>query len=918
MKELYFCEDKLIVFDNRNDVTIFNLDSKKRAVSFTSPGQATAIVCDPTLDYCLIGLQNGDVVAYDMDREGMTQFRIPNLWREKDSRARLTAVVSLQFHPKDVGTLLVGYSGGAAIYSFKQNKILKFFQYEIPRGTSGGSSDPRMMAHTRTSRLTHAAWHPTGTFVLTAHDDGSLAFWDPRDGRMIEARTIEDGAIHQPQSVNVQPGNLIGAPRHQFHKIAWCSKSNPDDTGILLVGGNPTTSPSMSLTFIDLGPTPNYQTSSWDLLTHHFRSPKRVHILPTPSGAQVSTLVLIPRSSPHYAGSHDPIALVIALTSGELATMSFPTGHPINPINQLHVSLSLVHPFITRLSVADVDRARWLGMRESRQQGPSFLLGGAEARRPTKRVESCNIALTAHADGSIRVWDAGHGAEIENGHVLQADLARALNRWEDLDVAKMTMSGATGELAVAMQSGELLVFRLNRNPSFGRATPSTSLNEGPGHLTDITHRADPSLKEGLVPLTLLDDQQGQPTALSLSKVGFVAVGYQSGGISVIDLRGPAIIHTVLISHLEGRKSGITGAIKGKRASVNTTHEWATAIEFGVMTLDEDNYSSIAMFVGTNCGRVLTFKILPSQSGRYSVQFAGQHTIADNRIVSLQSINAENGMSAEATGQLVMGLQSGAKVSGVVIAITISSAHIFKPASSKGASRNFDNVFCDVAAVSRFEHRGCALVGLFGDGTARAYSIPALRELGVIRLGHIFDVKRFSESSITAAGEIIGWTGPSELAMVSVWGTGVALPPASDKLWDPAKIPPPRPTISNLQWIAGTQYVTPADMDVLIGGPDRPPSKKMLTEERAQREAEYQRQREAARTGRPVAPAQEQEGYWAYMQRQIQERTENLGLASDSMDRTAEASESWSKDVSSFIAKQKRQAALGLIGSKFGL
>lgn len=36
----------------------------------------------------------------------------------------------------------------------------------------------------------------------------------------------------------------------------------------------------------------------------------------------------------------------------------------------------------------------------------------------------------------------------------------------------------------------------------------------------------------------------------------------------------------------------------------------------------------------------------------------------------------------------------------------------------------------------------------------------------------------------------------------------------DILLNPELPIPPRPTISNMQWISGTQYVTPADMDLL--------------------------------------------------------------------------------------------------------
>ncbi|KAK5075524.1 Lethal(2) giant larvae sro7 [Lithohypha guttulata] len=921
VQEIQFCGDKLVVLDSKNDVTIFNLGSRKRIATYAPPGRVTALLTDPSLDYCLTGLQNGDIVAYDLDREHMTPFRIPNLWRERDPRAKIVSIVSLQLHPKDIGSLLIGYSEGAVIYSFKQNKATKYFHYELPSGAPGGNQDARNATQARAPSLTHALWHPTGTFVLTAHEDTSLVFWDLRDGRVLEARTVEDVAVNLPSTGSAKRADALTASvSNSYAKIAWCSKDNPDDTGILLVGGQSATAVAPGLTFIDLGLTPVYQTSSWDVLTNHFRNPKRIHILPTPPNAKVTNFLLIPRSSPHFAGSHDPIAIIATLSSGELITISFPSGHPISPTNLLHVSLSTVHPFITKFAFADVDRTRWLGMKEFRERGPGFLLGGGEATKPMKRHESRNIIQTAHADGTIRVWDVGSGDQIENGSALQADLARAVSRWDNLNVAQMAMSGATGELAVGLQSGEVVVFRLNKNPNFGRPPTGGSENEAPGQMTDIRQRADPALREGLMPLTLTNDQQGVVTAMKLSNVGFLASGYEQGGITVIDLRGPAIIHTALLSSLVAKRSGsITGTIRGRKPSQShgSTTEHPSVIEFGIMTLDGDDYSSIAMFVGTNKGRVATFKILPSQSGRFTAEFVGAVNLAEDRVVSISPIVAELGSSASATGPAMAGLQQGHKINGVLVVTTVSSAHIFRPASAKGAAKSFDNVFCDAATVTQYQQRGYALVGLFGDGCARAFSLPALKEIGSVRLNHILDIKRFSDAKINSAGDVVGWTGPSELAVASVWGAGQPLQPSADKLWDPTKTPIPRPTISNLQWIAGTQYITPSDMDVLIGGPDRPPSKRMMAEMRAQQDAEFQRQREAAKTGRQAAPDPSQESYWQYMQRQIQERTENLGLASDSMDRTAEASSTWSDDVSKFVAKQKRQAVTGYLTGKFG-
>ena len=337
-----------------------------------------------------------------------------------------------------------------------------------------------------------------------------------------------------------------------------------------------------------------------------------------------------------------------------------------------------------------------------------------------------------------------------------------------------------------------------------------------------------------------------------------------------------------------------------------------------------DYSSIALFVGTSRGRIVTFKILPSPSGRYSAQFAGMVSLSEGAVVSISPIDSESGTSAYATGKAVGGLQSGQRTSGVLVVTTSSSVHIFRPTSAKGASKTFDNYMCLSATVARFEERGYAILGVFGDGSARAFTIPSLKECGSARLTQTLDPRRLGSSIITSTGDILGWTpSPSEMALLNVWGSSQTIHASHDRLYDPVKPLPPRPTISNLQWIAGTQYMTPTDLDLLIGGPGRPPSKKTLEAARAEKEAEFERHREQARTGRAPPPASgsamgSQESYWNYMQRQLAERTEQLGLTESSIERTAEDSNTWSSDVSDFVKRQKRQAALGFIGSKFGL
>lgn len=186
-----------------------------------------------------------------------------------------------------------------------------------------------------------------------------------------------------------------------------------------------------------------------------------------------------------------------------------------------------------------------------------------------------------------------------------------------------------------------------------------------------------------------------------------------------------------------------------------------------------DYSSILLFLGTNLGQFITFKLLPESHGGYTVKLAGVASL-DARIVLISPINADSGEPAHATQDVVSRLRDGYKVNGLVLVVTQSGVRIFKPASAKGAQKNWDVVICDSAAVVKDLAMGYALIGLFGDGCAKAYSIPALKEISSLNVSNYLDLRRFSEAIITPTGDIVGWTGPSEIATLNVWGTGADL------------------------------------------------------------------------------------------------------------------------------------------------
>lgn len=771
VKILQFCAEKLLCVDSKNDLSVFSLETKKLINAHSPPAKITALHTDPTLDYALLGTQHGEVIAYDLDRESLTHFKIPNLWRAQFPRSRLTSVVTLALHPRDIGSLLIGYNSGAVIYSFKQNKALHFLNYALPKGAPGGDSDPSMIFREREPPLTQAVWHPTGTFVLTGHEDSSIVIWDAKDGRIVQARTLQDTNINKPGPGSFSPGAVEGsfAMKSPIFKIAWCANQDPDDTAILVAGGQPSNITPKSLTLFELGRTPIYSTSSWQVLSDHFENPKRQRILPCPPSSEVVDLFLIPRSSPHFAGCHDPIASIALLASGELVTLSFPSGMPICPTNQLHISMTLVHPYISYVNLSPVERTRWLGMTEKRSHGPNFLHGGAGAVNPLKRFEDRNVVQTAHADGTVRLWDAGHADEIENDALLQVDVARAVGRQENVEITKTSFAGAASELSVGLKSGEVAVFRWNTNKHPGEEYPPG--DNTPKELTNITHRAEASLKEGLLPFTLLDEGNGPVTALKQSDVGFVAAGFEGGSLAIIDLRGPAIIYKGSIDDFV--KPDKRSSFRKSSSTTTSKLEWPTSIEFSVMTLDGDEFSSIAVHVGTNLGHLATFKILPEAGGRYTAKFAGVCAL-DDKVIRLCPIYAETGHPAYASQSAVGNLRTGLKINGVLLAVTASGVRIFKPAANKGAHKTFDNFLCDSAALVRYEDIGYALLGLYGDGCARAYSLPALKEIGSVKVSDVLDVRRFSEAIITSTGDILGWKGPAELTLINVFGHGLQL------------------------------------------------------------------------------------------------------------------------------------------------
>jgi len=60
---IQFCGEKIISIDSKNEISVFSLETRRMVVSYAPPGQVTALLTDPSLDYAFIGLQNGQFIS---------------------------------------------------------------------------------------------------------------------------------------------------------------------------------------------------------------------------------------------------------------------------------------------------------------------------------------------------------------------------------------------------------------------------------------------------------------------------------------------------------------------------------------------------------------------------------------------------------------------------------------------------------------------------------------------------------------------------------------------------------------------------------------------------------------------------------------------------------------------------------------
>ncbi|ODQ64673.1 hypothetical protein NADFUDRAFT_52302 [Nadsonia fulvescens var. elongata DSM 6958] len=826
IKEIRFVGSNLIVVDNARNMLVFDMLAKELLYQHTIPGNYAVIEADPSLDWLFIGMESGQVLVYDLDRGNMAPLRIDNLQKAKFPKLRLSPVVSLELHPCEVSMLLVGYRDCAVTFSIVSNSPVKYFVYELPAGAPGGELDIKnTRAKKRSPQLSQALWHPNGHHILTVHCDGSLVFWDSYEAVLLHARTILDTFVNLPQSAdNSLDGSQV---RESFKKVTWNCLENPDETSLLILGGDVKRGSVSSVSVLDFDVTPHYSTTSYERAGQFYSTPKRQRTIPVSESLTAMSFINIPRSNPFYRGNHDPRAFLVLFETGEVELFSFPSGLPLSSSN-LPSPLCWVESLLISISSAIFTRESFLGLMSSSIKNEQLFSGGLPAiHRGSNGYKSKNVMCAVGANGSVKIYDSTQ-FDTEYSSVLNVDV-RGLTGKYNAEVEAASLSGMNGEMAVSTKNGEVILFKFGSNKLGAKRNPASKIP----FITSIQDKIPSYVRSGFLPVSTVDIQKGSVSVIKNSDVGFVGIGYKNGTLAVVDRRGPAVIFLKDIGIASDTPSSTSRGLFKSSKKV-PTNEFATAIEFAIMSVDDDSFSSLLMLVGTDRGNVHTYRIMPVSNGKFQVAFYSKMNAVGTSIESLMSINIDSGLSAAATIADMTNLAQGVLTIGYTVVMSKIEVAIVRPPKGKVAHRKLPASLASSGLAFGGQKKSTALVCVLDTAEVAVMRIPSLRISKELKIDHNIEPVYLRDSLVLSSGDIFLRTHRTSGVLLNIWGRGVPLDNTLPKceLFNPNREMPLRPTYSTVEWLKGSQVTSTEDLNRLIGGPNRVMSKRQMEEKRA--------------------------------------------------------------------------------------
>lgn len=183
--------------------------------------------------------------------------------------------------------------------------------------------------------------HPAGHFFAVGHVDGSIAFWAVEDGEQpLMVRTLDEIDVHKVDGEKLEqflpddeddpkPPSKHHEPREPIFKLAWSGYPNSYDprggeTSLVILGGQfGQDPPGINVLWLpEFNPPAPPSATANQSLHPFFRDAMRESLDPQSAyfyraPGLVQDFLLMPRDSPHFAGTWNPTTILMLFRDGE-------------------------------------------------------------------------------------------------------------------------------------------------------------------------------------------------------------------------------------------------------------------------------------------------------------------------------------------------------------------------------------------------------------------------------------------------------------------------------------------------------------------------------------------------------------------------------------------------------------------------
>ncbi|KAG6919011.1 hypothetical protein DXG01_009721 [Tephrocybe rancida] len=918
-----------------------------------------SLAISPCHSHAFLALHSGEIKTYDLVCLRKSSYTIPNMWKLYQDKLLASGVpvtmtaesqmtVDTLPHPRDLNRLFVAYGGGVVLTDLTEHTTLRAYELILPPGAPGGfgygSSD--LLTHRR-PEVTALTIHPAGHFFAVGYADGSLAFWAVEDEEKplllrtldeLDVNVVDQNLLNEHISQGREGKTTSPSEREPIFKLSWSGFQNSTDPR----GGNTTLSilgglivgEANGLTIVQFPafnpPEPPASTSpnptrpvlhpvmrqamrdSLDVMDSYFYFTQGI----------IQDYLLIPHKSPHFAGTFDPIAIIL-LTEGEGNTRTieayqypppaFLSNAPKTPANVATATVDPLNSLADTLKdLEENEDPKQLIIPAALSHGKSGVLGGQlfkieketyqtlAAGKSTEELmlpltggqawadefkandlrlakyQPHRILVTSHRDFTVCFDDisaqllvAQRPTSLQSNFPdplsdLTIDLGPVLldstvisrtspALMEHTRIDNVYFAAEALETTVLLATGEVILYRLS-----GPRKPSTHRDASDEELIILDHV--PS-QRGFSPYLMLAPTLGPAEACAVSDIGlysfvvsaclffdqlsappgFLAVAYPNA-LFIVNMRGPE----VLLRHENRNTKGkhAAGFLPGQPdpdgvASMvtNSLPLWDTTLIDRLFLLGPE--PQVRLVVARMSGQYQIYTLTQTESSAQPWSCERPITV-DGGVPNalprgLFVLDSKTGVSLPA-GHIRLALAGSGEptVPSILVMVGARGARCFANLNGERIGKvDWGNKAGDVLGVQIIEKLGShVLVVATTKHDALIYSLPQLEYIMTLKIPPIL----ISSLSIEESGDFIAWyshpaSGTMHQATYSTFfdiRRAYDLPDIDLACTKPIVPAAPQPVsagpASMLQlgsWFSFNQSMSGAQLDELLGGPNRP-------------------------------------------------------------------------------------------------